>query len=883
MIGHNFDGDVSVGRNISLGGKLTSQGGAEFKGNVNIAGWLDAKNIKATNKGLFVSEEELIKCYPEPLNGWFALVSDTSDVTKAFIFSASDGAWRILKNKANVFEFIVDSVNMFPLRSEVKDIIEHFHKIEWGDTDNVNDFLTTGVYNIAGIHSRGNDNLPISVGDNATFNATLAVLDSTINVLGGIDGGACITQILSISDRVGGEGNVYIRTGRGYIKTVDAITWDSWSVMQTTTDVGIVKDEQHNDGSGWIDGKGMNSLGESGFYRGIYFDTSESFFFESFFLIVIDSKQAANFGLTSLNWVTQIKYGLPIDGGEISLKVRRGAPKLDDLDVPIEGEFDWGEWKDFGGDSTPTITWQGQNLNDYTTDGVYSIKGKRVNGDNMPILNEGIIAARLTVLSTDDGAGNTVVTQVLTLNNNSGGEGNVYVRSSQEGHWKPWGKLQTNIEVGQVNTLDNLVDNGIYSGVLTDGSPTTVGSFYDTFVLIVLNNYSVAGPLGVSQSISQLKYSLKLDATIEVAKRKRDEFGNWTEWKSIGGGSAAIEAQTPLAQKNGKLSLNIGDGLKVEDEKLVLDDFVREGAVAEYDEENKRLEFKSLSDTSTAVNSAKSLALRELFIAAGAEYNDGEDKIRETPWAAYADTPGYKAVHNIDELNYTEADLRSIVQGGVTYKYVIDKGVYKVIGRGLNGEIVHDDRYCVHRAGCYYLNGLGDITEQQMTDIYNYGNILSIKYFLHTYKGRTNRKLTSINTTTELDSYYYARDCESEVINFDNGDYSLMNIKNQDNVFGNMFKLTHLLGRFRFEVAVSNSFYNCKLLKSVRIHQLKFNLSLSDSPLISKSSILFTINNSAATTAVTITPHPTPYTRLKDDTQVVAALANKPLVTLVSA
>lgn len=418
--------------------------------------------------------------------------------------------------------------------------IEPYIKVVWNYDSNINTYIDSGIYNIKGVHLRKEDNLPLeSIDAEATFNANLIVLDSTINNLGGTDNGACITQILSISDRVGSEGNVYIRTGRGYIKTVNAITWDSWSVMQTTTNVGLIKDEQHHDGSGWIDGKGMNSLGKTGFYRGIYFDEAEAFF-----LIVIDNKQAATSGLTRLNWAAQFKYGLPIGGGEISLKVRRGAPKLDDLDVPIEGEFDWGEWKDFRGDSTPTITWQGQNLNDYTTAGVYNIKGKRVNGDNIPISNEGVISARLTVLTSDDNGGNKVVTQVLTLNNNSGGEGNVYVRSSQEGHWKPWGKLQTNIEIGQVNTLDNLVDNGIYSGVLTDGSPTAVGSFYDTFVLIVLNNYSVAGPLGVSQSISQLKYSLKLDATIEVAKRKRDEFGNWTEWESIENNNNIVETVT---------------------------------------------------------------------------------------------------------------------------------------------------------------------------------------------------------------------------------------------------------------------------------------------------------------------------------------------------
>ena len=558
---------------------------------------------------------------------------------------------------------------------------------------------------------------------------------------------------------------------------------------------------------------------------------------------------------------------------------RQGKGTLDNIIYSNWEQVSSGE----GGNSELFILWdENNNLNDILNEGLYFIKGYKHNGDNIPILNDGPIAAKLTVISTDDNGENKVVTQVLNLNNNHGGEGNIYTRSYQNGNWKAWGKLQTNIEVGQVTTLDNLVDNGIYSGVLTDGSPTAVGSFYDTFVLIVLNNYSVAGPLGTAQSISQLKYSLKLDSTIEVAKRKRDEYGFWTEWKSVGGGSAAIKAQVPLTQKDGKLSLSVGSGLKVADDKLVLDDFVKEGAVVEYDEENKRLEFKGLSNTSTAVNNAKSLALRELFVAAGAEYNDtGIDIVKVAPWAEYIDSPNVFNTNDI--LNVDANDIKTIVQGSTTYNYVIDNGIYKVILTDLLGNIRHNDRYCIHRTGHYYLNGLGDITEKQMLEIYNHGNTLTIKYFLHTRKFRTNRTLTSINTTTELDGYYYARDCELEVINFDKGEYSIVSTRNPDNVFGNMFKLIHILGRFRFESAVSNGFYNCKLLKTVKIHQLKYNLSLSNCPLISKKSILYAINNSAATTAITITLHPDAYTRLENDTEIDSALSNKPLVTLVSA
>ena len=473
-------------------------------------------------------------------------------------------------------------------------------------------------------------------------------------------------------------------------------------------------------------------------------------------------------------------------------------------------EFSEAESLPQGGD-VPDVDWpDGSNLNDYITDGVYSIRGNRVEGDNIPILNDGPIAARLTVISTDDNGGNKVVTQVLTLNNNAGGEGNVYVRSSQEGHWKPWGKLQTNVEVGQVTTLDNLVDNGIYSGVLTDGSPTTVGSFYDTFVLIVLNNYSVAGPLGVPQSICQLKYSLKLDATIEVAKRKRDEFGNWTEWESVGGGSAAIEAQAPLAQKDGKLTLNIGDGLRVENEKLV--------AVPQTSGGN---------------------ALRALFVAAGAEYNDSGSAIeKDTPW----------------------------------------------------GEKI------LHLPGCYHFNHIGDLTDEDMAYIIANQSIVyhlniprlrqkdnKLRTFIPLFNNQGVGSLASIAHSTFSLCY------NLEVVKF-TARVELENIDPEryrtggSYMFFNCNKLKYIQPlQLTATTTILGMFEGCKSLIEVEIYNLAGSISFSDSNLINKKTILCAIQNAAPTSAITITLHPNTYARLVDDVDIIAALRAKPLVTLVSA
>ena len=182
------------------------------------------------------------------------------------------------------------------------------------------------------------------------------------------------------------------------------------------------------------------------------------------------------------------------------------------------------------------IVWNStQHLDSYITAGVYIIDGKHLASDGIPINNSGTISARLTVLVTESGD-NKVITQVLNLNNNAGGEGNVYIRSCQNGEWKAWGKLQTNVEVGVVNQeqLDTIVDNGIYSGILS-----TTG---ETFVIICINNYAIAQQVGV-QHISHLKYSLVVGTgEVKIEKRTRDAYGFWTEWENIGGSSTLPEA-----------------------------------------------------------------------------------------------------------------------------------------------------------------------------------------------------------------------------------------------------------------------------------------------------------------------------------------------------
>ena len=82
---------------------------------------------------------------------------------------------------------------------------------------------------------------------------------------------------------------------------------------------------------------------------------------------------------------------------------------------------------------------------------------------------------------------------------------------------------------------------------------------------------------------------------------------------------------------------------------------------------------------------------------------------------------------------------------------------------------------------------------------------------------------------------------------------------------------------------VSSFAYNTVCLRDIKIQNLSISISLKESKALSKESLLFIINNEAATSAITITLHASTYARLSTNADIVEALNNHPLVTLASA
>ena len=228
-------------------------------------------------------------------------------------------------------------------------------------------------------------------------------------------------------------------------------------------------------------------------------------------------------------------------------------------------EHVWSAWEITSANSGVDVEWDmNADINTYVTAGIFNITGERLSAaDGLPIENSApghTIHARLTVLdSSITGSGDNddkCITQILALSNRTGGDGDVYIRTGRAqstnmlaggSGWEPWGKLQQNIEVGQVTSLNNFIGNGIYSGVYTNGS-----SFFETFVMVVINNYAVAGATGQVRSVSQFKYALNVDSTFSYKTRTgRGNTGiEWGGWVDLGAATTTdIQDNSITAQK----------------------------------------------------------------------------------------------------------------------------------------------------------------------------------------------------------------------------------------------------------------------------------------------------------------------------------------------
>ena len=252
-----------------------------------------------------------------------------------------------------------------------------------------------------------------------------------------------------------------------------------------------------------------------------------------------------------------------------------------------------------------------------------------------------------------------------------------------------------------------------------------------------------------------------------------------------------------------------------------------------------------------AIEQGKSLALRTLFIAAGAEYNDTYRVIQKiAPW---------------------ETEEKWRLEDDGTYTYWEEPAIVD------------------HLPKHYYLHGLGDITEQEMINIYNAGycnetNSNPLGYV----SWRTNLgRRGSLNANLTNDYFAMAADkLQYAWLSIDRHlDGALFTIGN--NAFAQSKKLRKIIcGSLSLTAAKLKAFVGCSDFEEVANfvnNKTTVSFSFADSPKIYKRWILKLIKGGEPQSAITITLHPDAYARISNQPDIIEALNAQPLITLVSA
>ena len=174
----------------------------------------------------------------------------------------------------------------------------------------MNAFTDTGEYHIHGESTDADDGLPIL--NSGTIDARLTVLDSSLTNGTGAKTDTVVTQILRLSNRMGGDGHVYVRTAQAATKsqlaTPSSTSWGTWEKLMGIFEKNAVTNIAD-----------LDTYTTNGMYSGLFADTTLQALGglqftpgDTFLLITVNGYAASAFGTQQL---TQMLYRLPSKKG----------------------------------------------------------------------------------------------------------------------------------------------------------------------------------------------------------------------------------------------------------------------------------------------------------------------------------------------------------------------------------------------------------------------------------------------------------------------------------------------------------------------------------------------------------------------------------------
>lgn len=690
----------------------------------------------------------------------------------------------------------------------------------------LNFYRTTGVYRFNSIRNNNFANLPINNNNpNASITGELVVYSS---VEGTTTYRSIIGQTLFLSNAEGHETKIYTRSAN---KTSNdggvtyEVTWGDWQVCQGMKEVGVVNS--------------YDSFIDNGMYSGVY---NNNGIIETFVVITIND-YAIKSQLGAPKSISQLKYALnaQTSKNDLNIRVGKGEP------------LTWDEWKPVFDDTH--ITNQLTNIQNQLNELAEGITGN---------INDTVNKAVSDLVGGAPEAYDTLKEIVDYVNKN---------KDEVTG--------QVTDIVTSLNELQNLKIIDLGSNLRPDQATTNIITYVrdNNIKYAVLFKYidpDNSSTLGIC--ISRMGTSGWLIYLIARKGLERLQFnsrGARETWNEYGGilrhqQNAISDGLLETMSVNGLKSL-IVDNLNANEtldntrkilsilsanQGRILNEKIKEAnnkidALEEDVNNVKKTDLKlSVLDNGNIVlsnNNGESKMfmpatpsgdpMHWIYVSAGAEYNDtGADIAKDAPWAALADT--------------------------------------------------EEEKKITHKAGCWYLNGVGDMTNDDVR--YSYAN-RTLLYGLNNRAIRANDSIlrtiyplysgastfglgptraSSLHTCSKLETFLLS----NMTIVRREQDYSL-SLSGSHEFYA--CKALKAIGQVTPTNANTNKFIGCTSLRYIWIYALKVSISLKDSSLISKLSVKYMIDNAAPTSAISITLHPDAYARLVDDVDIVAALETK--------
>lgn len=178
--------------------------------------------------------------------------------------------------------------------------------------------------------------------------------------------------------------------------------------------------------------------------------------------------------------------------------------------------------------------------------------------------------------------------------------------------------------------------------------------------------------------------------------------------------------------------------------------------------------------------------------------------------------------------------------------------------------------------GFYELNGLTDITEEQMRTIYIQTNptkrVTDLCSVFASSSIRTNLPFLNRGGFKPIDCYAAFINCSNlEVVALGVEDGVIFYPTRIPYMFHNCIKLRTVIGVLdcgNTNQANDKAFANCRAFENIKLNKLKYSISFGNSPLLSLESLQYLITNAANTSPITVTVHADVYAKIQDEGQV---------------